>query len=263
MDELDKRLLIFLTNNLGKILTFFASVITLISSVDILWLTATNYIKSKLYYIDFRLFQVSFDIYQFALLTLSLFIIYAIFKSLGITIAYLWKYFKRKENIKPPIWAIALTFIFLLTVIIAFFKFCFFALYLIFDVIIFGGIIALLFWWFYKVVKSDCEEVSLYDYKKELRNIFYLLACLFFVEFLLCLGAATYTFLHKTDYYILETEVQDEVEVVIETYNDYYITKKARISEDNRLIIQKDSQRIHSTNDGLAWHKIFDVVEYE
>lgn len=249
---------------LGLFITLCSVMVAFFTGINTLWKIAANFFKSVYYFVDFNLYQVNFNFYQFLLITLVYLIIFAIFQSISLTIRWVWQFFKYKQKIQTPFWAKILSLIFLALVVL----FCFIskitALLMVLYVILFGALFSIIFSIFLKVIKTDSKKeiASMSEAKEEKYNLFYLLSIFLLLEILLCFFSTVYSIAMKKDYYIIFNGEKNGVDVVIETYNDYYITKKAKL-ENNKLIIQKDSQCVHNVNDSYAYHKTFEIINYE
>lgn len=134
-------------NPLSLIITLGSVLIAFLTSINILWQIGVNYFTSKFYDINFNLFQVSFDFHQFILITMLIFTILAIFKSIKISTVYFWKRYKQKQTkIKIPIFAIVLFLLYLICIIISIsFRLWIITGYLIIHVIILGAFLSLIF----------------------------------------------------------------------------------------------------------------------
>lgn len=253
-------------NHLSLIITLGSVLIAFLTSINILWQIGANYFTSKFYDINFNLFQVSFDFHQFILKTMLIFTILAIFKSIKISTVYFWKRYKQKQtNIKIPIFAIVLFLLYLICIIISIsFRLWIITGYLIIYVIILGAFLSLIFNNIIKIIKqedkSEINNVS--DLKLEIKNIMYCFACIFIIEFFLCLVTTCYNISIRTEYYIIPTEEENNVYVIIETYPNYYITKHA-IEDSNKLIITKNSQRIQNVTDCDMYKKTYDNISFK
>lgn len=261
MNEEQKKVFFYFVDQPGRLITLVSVIVTLITSANILWKIAVNYIKSMFYGIDFQLFQVSFDFYQFILHVFLYLTVFAIFKSVKTTFNYFWK-LKLKKREKVPFLLLFCFFLFLFVTIL--FVTSSFSFSFILNILFCGCFLNFFFWLCWKITTFDGgkEIVNKEDRKITIHNILYLFACLFFVEAILCFFLTSDELLNKKTYYIIPDENHDVVNVVIETYHDYYILKEAGI-DNGKLIINKNSQRLGNVNDCYAYLEIFNDIVFE
>lgn len=113
-------------------------------------------------------------------------------------------------------------------------------------IILFIGIFFLVLFHNMKYFDQQEENKGEVSFSRTLMDMGYTMTIFILIEFLFIFVALYKDAIDRKDYNILTTNTG--YEVVIETYSDYYITKKAFIENENLYIVM-DSQNVRNTKD--------------
>lgn len=137
------------------------------------------------------------------------------------------------------------------------------SLTLLFLVFLFGFTLMMCFKFFVFSDKLDKKnEKKPFNVKAEVKNLLPLFGIVMLIELLISLFTFSTNYGSKDKYYIIDLGEEDKVEVVIETYPNYYITKEAHIV-DNFLYIHWTSQRISDPKRSFAYEKKFEKIYFD
>lgn len=248
-------------NNISPFLQLFAMITTFVTGALCLQLALENYIKSILWDVDYSLYQIDFNLYKILLLYISFFLCYLITSTIWTVLKSIIKRI-RKQKVTPLTLEKTVLFIIILILLMVFCYFSFLDTLIIFSLILMiGGLISIILWIFQKVDKIEAaKEVdntfSLRSYIIEGLNIMGITLILIIVVNIASIHSSI---ISCKEFNLLYFD--DHIEVIIETYEDYYITKKAYII-DNELHILKNTQNILNTNGNIATHQEFEKLKF-
>lgn len=252
----------FCKENIGWIIAVLGIIGGLFSASYSLYFTLENFLKSLYYNVDFSLYRISLNIYQIILILLLVFLCWEMIYSMKKSGGYLiHKFINKRKNKNIPTYNFILSGVFLSILFVFLFLGWKDSLYLFLIVVSNYFIISFFLFSFKYAGKAEkkSKEIS-FNLKEEIFRIIQVFAIILCIEIICCFISVTHKFYTKKDYSIIEEK--EQIEVVVETYPDYYIMKKARI-DDNNLIIIKDSQSIKSTFDTEVNKRSFNKIYFE
>lgn len=248
-------------NNISPFLQLFAMITTFVTGAFCLQLALENYIRSILWDVDCSLYQIDFNLYKILLWYISFFLCYQITSTIWTVLKSIVKRI-RKQKVNPLTLEKKVLFIIILILLIVFGYFSFLDTLIILSfILMIGGLISIIFWILKKVDKIEAaKEVdsafSLRSYIIEGLNIMGITLILIIV---VNIASIYCSIINCKKFNLLYFD--DHIEVIIEAYEDYYITKKAYIVE-NELHILKNTQNILSANGNIATHQEFERLKF-